>query len=64
MSQDNSQNPKGLIVARTVHHQYAVAICPQCGAEIDVPLSDFGEMECICNTVYHWSTLPPKVKSS
>ncbi len=43
--------------AITEQRNYAVAHCPYCGAEHDVSTCDSGEIVCICNKKFAWSTV-------
>ncbi|CAH1588264.1 MULTISPECIES: hypothetical protein [Vibrio] len=43
--------------ARIEHRHYAIAYCPKCDAEHDVPTCDSGEITCICDTRFFWSTV-------
>lgn len=38
------------------HRNYAIAYCPECGAEHEVSTCGHGEKTCDCMTTFYWNT--------
>lgn len=43
--------------ARIEQRNYAVAFCPACDAEHDVPTCGEGKETCVCGTTFYWLTV-------